>query len=261
MPPWTRVVVLTAAKLPELFNRSAIANVLLFADSKKYNAEHARSMLSQLGVYQETSISNDLLVDGKHEGKIEDLYDKDIEPTEVSPEDRMLIVLAQVIMADPEVIIFDRPLMFIPNRFYTRVLSTMVAWQRGGPEAVISLGQIDANKNLKAVLHSPRCTATGVESAPDWIDSKGHFKRTLVLNAHRALGLEEKVRDYASPERLYLHNGCLSVEPIPGMAESRSASLEPNGGTQVEAQPADQGAIPAEKKIADGDGNPLLLWV
>jgi hypothetical protein len=146
VPSFARVVGVYGWSLPELFHLSAIENALAFADRRRYNEEDARTVLTSLDVFGKTTFSLKLSDEQMKDG---DPLTGAIDPSWVSLEDVALITLIQVIFSDPEILIFDKPLLHLPERLHKRVLAALIMWQRGGPEAVLSVGKSALRRRTK----------------------------------------------------------------------------------------------------------------
>jgi len=167
-----------------------------------------------------------------------------LHPTAVSQEDRMMICLVQSILADPEIIIFDKPLLH--EHMHESVLSALVAWQMGGPQAVLDL-------SVLPVSQPPVASNNDLNSCPDWMDFQGKIKRTLVLNAHKNLGLEEKISQFAVAVPLQLDKGRLTIGSAsrPGSKQvaengNSTTSTQSTSGSLAEAA---QDKVPSDIKI------------
>lgn len=230
LPPFVRCVGLYGAKLPELFHVSAIDNALAFADTSVYGEKEARRILEAFDVFGQSTHSHEFSEDQKLDG---DPLTGKLDPPTVSVEDHALITLSQAILADPEMLVYDRPLMNLSERLHKRVIHAMVAWQRDGPKAVL-----DVCKRLEEETTGTKALQRGGTNAfaeaneayiskaalqpkkigeyPAWFQpDTGSLRRTLVINPQRQLEVEEMLNQYKDIViPLYLKDGNVSDKPF-----------------------------------------------
>jgi ABC-type multidrug transport system fused ATPase/permease subunit len=200
VPPFVRTVGLIGDRLPELFHLSAIDNVLLFADKKRFGKAEAMQILSLLDVFDDLDSASDTKCPEKFHSSIEEVLD----PASVSNEDRMLILIAQAILADPEVLILIRPLLNLRDKFHLKVLRALMTWQRDGALAVV--------KSNKQQMSNGGQKKAGASKFPAWLDGRtGKVQRTLIVNHHAHSQFDELKDVYEEEQELFIDSGKVST--------------------------------------------------
>eukprot|EP00746_Dinoflagellata_sp_MGD_P016719 gnl/MRDRNA2_/MRDRNA2_137918_c0_seq1.p1 gnl/MRDRNA2_/MRDRNA2_137918_c0~~gnl/MRDRNA2_/MRDRNA2_137918_c0_seq1.p1 ORF type:complete len:988 (-),score=148.94 gnl/MRDRNA2_/MRDRNA2_137918_c0_seq1:109-2859(-) len=261
-PSFIRCIGLCGESLPELFHMSAIENALAFADTRRYDEDDARLLLMSLDVFGESTFSLGLSEKQLHDG---DPLTGGLEPSWVSLEDRALITLVQAILADPEILMFDTPLLYLPERLHKRVLGALLSWQRGGPRALLNIGKQalsktaqkkEGNKGMLQRKSTQGFSATAVKEAakanvaalecvgkeskenisvgeyPAWFQrSTCGIKRTLILNPHTSIDAKLMAKEFGGIDELHMENGKIIVR-----SNDQKITTETPGSTAPEGQ-------------------------
>jgi ABC-type multidrug transport system fused ATPase/permease subunit len=274
LPPFVRCVNIGSRDLiPHTFYASAIENALLFADRSRYTEHHAREILKALNVFDHVGLnwfSSTGTASAKSLDDVVDPYVEELNPNTLPSRKRVLIVLAQVLLADPEVILLDMDIIPHEDDIRDRVLSALLAWHSGGPTMVLQAARLTGHTGLsmRSLAKSWSCVPelrqdlcglgtpllTAQNGYPSWFQtSNGGIHRTLVLDMRfygRAHEMQRKEffrlcshameLDLLEDGTLSVHRPTDEARPIdeagtPRVQDTQETALETQAGVPSEA--------------------------